>query len=149
MVMYMPWCVPVWVQFLWDSGLPGLPGSLFPLPDLGSSPSLFFQISFSISWSSSCPSGTPMIQILGHLKLSQRFLSLSSFFWILVSSFCSGWMFISSFWFESQFPSHIVGSLNILLYFTLCSLHLFLHFGTELSQFCEHPDYQCFELCLW
>ena len=28
------------------SELPGLPGSLFPLPDWGSSPSLFFQISF-------------------------------------------------------------------------------------------------------
>ena len=32
---------------------------------------------FSISCSSSSPSGTPMIQMLEHLKLSQRFLSLS------------------------------------------------------------------------
>ena len=52
---------------------------------------------FSISSSSSSPSGTHMIQMLEHLKMSWRFLSLSSFFWILVFSFCSGWMFISSF----------------------------------------------------
>ena len=38
-----------------------------------------------------------MIQMLECLKLSQMFLSLSSFFWILVSSLCSSWMFISSF----------------------------------------------------
>ena len=31
-------------------------------------------------------------------KMSWRFLSLSSFFWILVSSFFSGWIFLSSFW---------------------------------------------------
>ena len=63
---------------------------------------------FSISHSSSSPSVTPMIQMSKHLKLSQRFLSLSSFFWILVSSFCSSWMFSSFFpncWCESQFPS--------------------------------------------
>ena len=42
---------------------------------------------FSISCSSSSPSGTPMIQMLECLRLSQRFLSLSSFFWILISSF--------------------------------------------------------------
>ena len=54
-------------------------------------------ILFSISFSSSSPSGIPMIQMLEHLKLFQSFLSLSSFFWILVYSFCSGWMFISSF----------------------------------------------------
>ena len=42
---------------------------------------------FSISCSSSSPCGTPMIQLLEHLKLSQRFLSLSfflnSFFFIV------------------------------------------------------------------
>ena len=55
---------------------------------------------FSISCSSSSPSGTPMIQMLEHLKLSWTFLSFSSFCWILVSSFFSGWMFISSFWYK-------------------------------------------------
>ena len=37
------------------------------------------------------------------------FLSLSSFFYILISSFFSGWMFLPSgphHWSESQFPSH-------------------------------------------
>ena len=64
---------------------------------------------FSISFCCSSPSGTPMIQILERFRLSQRFLSLFSYFWICVSSFCSSWMFISSFFpnrcFESWFPS--------------------------------------------
>ena len=42
----VPSCVLPWVQLLWDSELPGLPGSLFPVTDWGSSPSLCFQISF-------------------------------------------------------------------------------------------------------
>ena len=68
---------------------------------------------FSISCSSS-PSGIPMIRMLEHLKMSWRFLSLSSFFWILVSSFCSSWMLIYSFWSKSSiwvpvsFPSLLV-----------------------------------------
>ena len=74
----------------------------------------FFFIMFSNKFSISCfsfsPSGTPMIWMLEHLKFPQRFLSLSSFFWILVSSFCSSWMFISSFcykyliWVPVSFP---------------------------------------------
>ena len=59
--------------------------------------SIIFSNKFSISCSSSSPSDTPMIRMLEHLKLSWRFLNLSSFFWILVSSLHSGWMFISSF----------------------------------------------------
>ena len=43
--------------------------------------------------SSSSPSGTPIIRMLERFKMSWRILSLSSFFWILVSSFFSGWMF--------------------------------------------------------
>ena len=67
---------------------------------------------FSISCSFS--SGTPMTQMLEHLKLSQRFLSLSSLFWLLIYSFCSNWMFISSFCYTSligvpvSFPSLLV-----------------------------------------
>ena len=45
---------------------------------------------FSISCFFSFPSGTPMIWMLGHLKMSWRILSLFSFFRILVSPFCSG-----------------------------------------------------------
>ena len=69
---------------------------------------------FSISCCCSSPSGTPMIQILERFRLSQRFLSFSLFFWILVSSFCSGWMFIYSFcsklviWFLVSFLSLLV-----------------------------------------
>ena len=52
---------------------------------------------FSIFSSSSSPSGTPIIRMLELFMASGRFLSLSSFFQVLVSSFFSGWMFVSSF----------------------------------------------------
>ena len=84
---------------------------------------------FSISCSCSSLSGTPIFQILECLKLSQRFLSFSSFFGILVSSFCSTWMIISSFLFQivdlsPGFLPVTVGTLNILLYFILGIFHL-------------------------
>ena len=68
-----------------------------------------------------------------HLKLSQRFLSLSLFIWILVSSFCSGLMFhffllLQLVDLSPGFLPFTVGSLYILLYSTLGILHLFLHF---------------------
>ena len=107
----------------------------------------------SIYYCCSSPSGTPMICMLEHLKLSQRFLSLS------LSFFFNCFFFL--FWLDVYFfllfqiidlsPSFLpvtAGSLYILLYFTLGSLHFFLHFVTELNQFCEHPDYLCFELCI-
>ena len=107
---------------------------------------------FSISCCCSS-TGTSIIWILECFRLSQRFTRLSSLFWILVSSFCSSWMIISSFCSTSLIwvlvSSLSVGSLYILLYLTLGSLYFFLHFGTELDQFCEHHDYQCFELCIW
>ena len=40
----------------------------------------FIIFSNKFYWSSSSPSGTPMIQMMDRLKLSQRFISLSSFF---------------------------------------------------------------------
>ena len=61
-------------------------------------------------------------------------------------------MFISSFWSKLLSPGFLpftVGSLYIFLYFTLHSLHSFLYFVTILNHFCEHPDNQCFELCIW
>ena len=42
---------------------------------------------FSIPCCCSSPSGTPIIQILEHFRLSQRFVRLSSLFWILVCFF--------------------------------------------------------------
>ena len=51
---------------------------------------IIFSNKFSISCYFCSPSGIPMIQMLEHLNLSQRFLSLSSsFFKILFSSCCS------------------------------------------------------------
>ena len=48
--------------------------------------------------------------------------------------------FVPNCLFESQFPSlHFVGSLYILLYFTLCSIHFLIYFATTLNHFCEHP----------
>ena len=76
---------------------------------LGKFSFVIFSNKFSVSCSSFSPSGTPMNRMLERLKMSWRFLSLSSFFWILVSSFCSGWMFFLLYapncWFESRFPS--------------------------------------------
>ena len=62
--------------------------------------------------------------MLEHLKLTWRFLCLSSFFWILVSSYCYGRMFISSFcskllvWVLAPFPSLLVPS--IFFFISLC-----------------------------
>ena len=47
-----------------------------------------------------------------------------------------------------SFLPFIVGSLYISLHFTFHSLHFFLYFATILNNFCQHPDYQCFELCI-
>ena len=45
---------------------------------------------------------------------------------------------------NTSFLPITVGSLCILLYFTLYSLYCFLHFATELNQFCGHPDLPAF-----
>ena len=57
-------------------------------PKLGKFSLIIFSNKFSVSCSSSS-SGTSVIQILVHLKMSQRLLSLSLFFKILFSSCCS------------------------------------------------------------
>ena len=113
----------------------------------------YFSNKFSVPCSSSSPSGTPMIRMLEHLKLSQRFLSLSSLF----SNSCFFILFWLSVYFFllvqtvdlcPRFLPITIGSLYIFLYFTLYSLHFFLYFVTILNHFYEHPDYQCFELCI-
>ena len=68
--------------------------------------------------------------------------------------FLNSWVFIP-FWLNvyflllfliidlgCSFLSLTVGSLYILLYFTLHSLHSFLYFASILNHFCEHPDHQ-------
>ena len=101
---------------------------------------------FSLFCSFSSPSDTPINQMLEYLKMSWSFLSLSSFSWILVSSFFSGWMFpffllVHTVDLSPGFLPSTVGSLYVFLYFTLHSLLIFLSFVTILNHFCEHPDY--------
>ena len=97
-----------------------------------------FSNKFSTSCSCSSPSGTPMIQMLECLKLSHRFLSLSSLFWILGSSFCSGWMFISSFWLcgISTYASILARCLSSLCWILVSS---FCSGWMLLSSFCSKP----------
>ena len=88
---------------------------------LGKFSFIIFSSKFSISCSSSS-SGIPMIWLLAHLEMSQRFLSLSLlFFLVLVSSFCSGLMFFFLMFqivnLNPGFLPFTVGSLWI-LYFT-------------------------------
>ena len=133
------------------SELPGLV-CLFPSPDWRSYLSLFFSNKFSTSCSSSSLFGAPMIWILEHLKLCQRFLSLSSFSeFLFLHSLLVECLFIPSgpnHWFGSRSPSHHCWFSVHFPLFTFHSLHFFLYFWTILNHFCEHPDYQYFELCI-
>ena len=76
----MFWCVPPWVQLVWDSlsFLDFL--EVYSFARLGRVSFIICSNKFSFSCSSYSPSGTPIIQMLEHLKLAQKFLSLSSFF---------------------------------------------------------------------
>ena len=56
----------------------------------------FFKIGFSMPFSLSSPSSTPMVQKLAHLKLLQTLLTLSSF-GPFFSFCCSDWIFSASF----------------------------------------------------
>ena len=119
----MPWCVPLWVQLLWDSlrVLDFLESISFTR--LGKFSFIICLNKFSIFCCSSSPSGIPMIQMFECLKLSQSFLSLSLFFRILVSSFCSK----SLIQVPVSFPSLLVPGifLFISLRISSCILHLY------------------------
>ena len=120
---------------------------------LGKFSFIMFSNKFSISCSSSSPSGTPMIRMLECLKLSWRLLRLSSFFWILVSSFWPGWMFISSFcpkpliWVLVSFPSLLFPCIFffILLWIAFTFPCIFCPYS---NHFCEHFDYQDFKFSI-
>ena len=122
---------------------------------LGKFSLIIFSNKFSISCTCSSPSGTPMIQMLECLKLFWRFLSLSSFFWILISSFYSGWMFISSFcsksliWVPVSFPSQLVPCIFFFISLSIAFISSSFLCLYSINHFCEHHDYQCFELCIW
>ena len=69
-----------------------------------------FSNMFSISHSSSSPSGTPMIWMWEHLKLSRRLLSFFSFFlnpcFFILFRFNGLFLpFVPNHWFQSQFLS--------------------------------------------
>ena len=127
----MPWCVLPWVQLLWESlsFLDFL--EIYFLCQTGDILlHYFFKYVFNFLLLSSS-SGTPMIWILECLKLSQKFLSLSSLF----LNSC----FFILFWLNVYFSLLLqiidlspgvlpftVGSLYIFLYFTQHSLHFFI-----------------------
>ena len=119
---------------------------------LGKFSFIIFSNNFSICCSSSSPSGTPMIQMLERLKMSWRFLSLSSHFMkqetflFLDSQACTRFTephqprlnscFFILFWLNVSFflllqtidlsPGFLpvtVGSLYIFLYFTFHTFH--------------------------
>ena len=107
----------------------------------------YFSNKFSISCSSSSPSGNPIIWILERLKMPQRFLSLliflNSCFFILFWLNLYFYLLFQIFDLSHGFLPFSASSLYILLYFTLYSLHFFLYFARVHSHFYEHPDHHC------
>ena len=90
----MSWGVSPWVNPVWDSlGFLDLGGYFLPI--LGKFSTIISSSIFSWPLFLSSSSGTPMIQMLGCLILSQRSLRLSSFLLILFSFFLSA-SFIST-----------------------------------------------------
>ena len=78
----MSWGVLPWVYPVWDSlGFLNLGG--YFLPHFREVFTIISSTIFSWPFILSSSSGTPMIQMLGHLTLSQRSLRLSSFLLIL------------------------------------------------------------------
>ena len=125
------------------SELPGFPGSLFPLPDWGSFPSLFVQISFQflalvlLLWYP-CNSDTGMFKVVPEVP-KPLFIFLNSCFFILFWSNVYFFHLLQTVVMSPDFLPFSVGSLYIFLYFTLHSLHFFLYFASVLNHFCEHP----------
>ena len=148
----MSWCGPLWVLLVWDSELLDCLEVYF-LCQIGKFSFIIFSSKLPMSYSSSSPSGTPIIRMLGYFKMSWRFLSLSSFFLNSCFFFLSQMnvYFFPLFQIVDLNPSFCpfsFGSLYIFLYFTLYSLHFFLYFAFVFSHFCEHHDHQCFGLCI-
>ena len=117
-----------------------------------------FSDRFPISWSFSS-SGTPIMWMLDFLKLSQRLLTLSSFFfysfvfllfWLLPCCFLLP--YIPNHWFDSQLhPLYCCFPINCflfqLMYFQFLSGSFYA--AEVLTKFLKHHYNQCFELCIW
>ena len=99
--------VTLWVSWTWV---------IISFPILGNFSTIISSSIFSSSFFLSS-SGTPMIQMLGHLTLSWRFLRLSSFLLIRFSFFLSD-SFILPFYLLIQFTNPIFW----LCYSTICCL---------------------------
>ena len=78
----------LWVSWSWLA---------ISFPILGKFSTIISSSIFSWSFFVSSSSGTPMIRMMGHLRLSQRSLKLSSFLLVLFSFFLSA-SFISTFY---------------------------------------------------
>ena len=62
------------------------------------------------------------------------------------SIFCQFWLCEEA---QCVYLRRHLGS-PVFLYFIFHSLHFLLNFTTILNHFCEHPDYQCFEVvCIY
>ena len=108
------------------SELSGLSGSLFPSPDWGISPSLFFQMSFQVLTLSFLLAplwfGVGMFKVV--LEVPKPLLSfLNSYLFILFWSNVYFFLLVQIVDLSPGFLPFTVGSLFILLYFTLGSLY--------------------------
>ena len=106
----IPCCVPLWVDFVWDSA-----SWTWMFPGLGKFSAIRSSTMFSIPFCLPSPSGIPVIQMLIYL-LSQRSLKLSSFIFIIFSSQLSSMI---STTLSSSAQIHSSGSLFNLVYFLL------------------------------
>ena len=127
---------------------------------LGKVSFLIFSNRFLFFCPFSSPSDSPMMWMLYLLKLSQRLLTLLSFFWILFSccSVCLFFFFfllpyVSNHWSDSWLhPAYCCFPVNCSLFQVVFILRFWLDllYTIEvLTKFLEHPYNQCFELCIW
>ena len=114
----MSWGVLPWVYPVWDS-LGSWTWVIISFPILGRFSTIISSSIFSWSFFLSS-SGTPKIQMLGHLTLSQRSQRLSSFLLIRFSFFLSD-SFISTILFSI---SLILSSASIILLFVASRVFL-------------------------
>ena len=96
----------LWVSWTWV---------IISFPILGKFSTIISSSIFSWAFLLSSSSGTPMIWMLGHLTLSQRFMRLSSFLLIHFSFFLSD-SFISTFY------VYLTNPIFCLRYSTICCL---------------------------